>query len=563
MVIFSPFIPFFFYFADKKSGIMVKALEKCCWFDICMDDWTVDDTRSKLRKFMLEKIAKHLGFILEALVEAFPQAILQMVAIVVFKEANPVAITSIMISLFSVATKSLVFSVACALNMKQLLLNWLSAVTDFFGIFVITSWCFYAPSEEAHSDELVEIFNIIRIVWLYKMYICIFPFVGCCSIVLHLIGWHEMYDSAVSNSDSICYKICCIIGIFFVVTILWIAGIICSILCLEILNITIFAGTLFLCGTTRMPETKIGSEYWFTLLSWVKHAKKVCFGQYGNINTKVVSISKQQDKIIRICSINNVLYSDTSDWAYYNDENAQGFLEQCCQENQYMNVSYLNLRQNTSNIKQSQFLHNFFHNWYGAPFFDQVSQYEYYKRMVAQHGGHYYRARQREYAFIVFGMGIVTWFFGPIYLFSRIITMLFPIFIVMICYANDIFIWSVFMINNDNMINIDMFQVIMITVYLFLFIILMVILVLNISEQFLMYHMLGSRSNLKNITNIMTAKKWIKNIRNHYYGVITVPIRRAIVLDVFGNDLGPIILMYLPADDHYEGIEEVVLAKTL
>ena len=59
---------------------------------------------------------------------AFPQAILQLIAIVIYKEANIISIISILLSMLSVASKSFVFSVAFALNLKQLLFNWLCAI---------------------------------------------------------------------------------------------------------------------------------------------------------------------------------------------------------------------------------------------------------------------------------------------------------------------------------------------------------------------------------------------------------------------------------------------------
>ena len=57
---FSPLLPLFFYVADTKNNALVEFIDTFCWFDTYMDDWTIDDDRSKLRKFMLEKLAKHM-----------------------------------------------------------------------------------------------------------------------------------------------------------------------------------------------------------------------------------------------------------------------------------------------------------------------------------------------------------------------------------------------------------------------------------------------------------------------------------------------------------------------
>mmetsp|Transcript_58974 Transcript_58974/g.97543 ORF Transcript_58974/g.97543 Transcript_58974/m.97543 type:complete len:96 (-) Transcript_58974:100-387(-) len=82
-------------------------------------------------------------------------------------------------------------------------------------------------------------------------------------------------------------------------------------------------------------------------------------------------------------------------------------------------------------------------------------------------------------------------------------------------------------------------------------------------QQFLSFHIMPSRENVPDIKDVELATKWINEIRNHYYGVSAVPIRKAIVIDAFGVDIGPIIISYLPADDHFEGMQEIVMAKTL
>eukprot|EP01083_Nonionella_stella_P150456 479297_1 len=126
LLLISPFLPFVFYFTDSKETPLSKFLVKhCCGFNIEMDpDHGTSLRASKLRQFMESKVEKHFGFILEALVEAFPQAILQMIAIVVYNEANVIAIISILVSMLSMASKSFIFSVASAITIKQLMWNW-------------------------------------------------------------------------------------------------------------------------------------------------------------------------------------------------------------------------------------------------------------------------------------------------------------------------------------------------------------------------------------------------------------------------------------------------------
>ena len=59
---------------------------------------------SNITEWIEKKFRKHLGFIMEAVIEAIPQSIIQMIAIVYFQETEWINIISILISLTSVAT---------------------------------------------------------------------------------------------------------------------------------------------------------------------------------------------------------------------------------------------------------------------------------------------------------------------------------------------------------------------------------------------------------------------------------------------------------------------------
>ena len=68
------------------------------------------DRDSALIRWIKTKLNKHLGFILEAAIEAFPQSLLQIIAIVYYQEANYISIISILLSMLSVMSKSLILS---------------------------------------------------------------------------------------------------------------------------------------------------------------------------------------------------------------------------------------------------------------------------------------------------------------------------------------------------------------------------------------------------------------------------------------------------------------------
>ena len=69
MLPLSPLIPFILYFtADSKSKAAIWFKDMCC-FDIRLQKRNISTDKSKLRQFMENKIRKHMGFIVEALVE--------------------------------------------------------------------------------------------------------------------------------------------------------------------------------------------------------------------------------------------------------------------------------------------------------------------------------------------------------------------------------------------------------------------------------------------------------------------------------------------------------------
>merc|ERR1712151_625905 len=70
----------------------------------------LEEHMSEMTKFTVEKFNKHGGFILEAFLEALPQSILQLIAMVYFGETSYIAVGSIILSMTSIMTKSLVIS---------------------------------------------------------------------------------------------------------------------------------------------------------------------------------------------------------------------------------------------------------------------------------------------------------------------------------------------------------------------------------------------------------------------------------------------------------------------
>ena len=135
----TPVISFIFYWCTTyPNNCFMTFLEK--YFDVSDDvgGYTVNENQASMLVWIEKKVNKHIGFIIEAMVEALPQSIIQLIAIVYFQDTQLINVISICISLLSVATKTMVFSIA--IDFRVFIYNWLSLVCDFFGVFAIVSW---------------------------------------------------------------------------------------------------------------------------------------------------------------------------------------------------------------------------------------------------------------------------------------------------------------------------------------------------------------------------------------------------------------------------------------
>ena len=462
---------------------------------------------------------------------AFPQAILQMAAIVIYKEANIIAIISILISMLSVASKSFVFSIATAMTMKQLFFNWLAGIADFFGIFFVVSWVFYEPND----IQLKPAFDVIQDVWLYRLYICTLPIIGVSSIT-GLVYWiGDQWDYTCSKNTFVI-----LVGIF-----MWICGVIGTTLAAEILTWIWPALSLWILGTLRFEDTKATSEFLFTVIGWINSAKK---HRVGSRYKGCTSFTKYQDKMMRLASFNVIALTDKKFKGRYDGDGSydikMGEYLDRERETQYMNVTWTGLRVNSSHPDWSSFWSTFW-MWYGDIWGTvlgdwRVSKYD------------------KEYIFYLITVGAVTWILGPIHLLSRMWTLFYPVWIIFYLYLKyDVNIWT-----TDK---IDLFQVVMITIYIGLCSIIWVLFYFNLREQYVMHHLLPSKRFLLNNGKLteQDSEELLKKITSHYYGIIVIPIRRAMVIEHFGPDLGPIILSYLPNKDEFESNENVKIVKTV
>eukprot|EP01083_Nonionella_stella_P215855 776484_1 len=540
----SPLIPFVFYYSDQPDSRLPTFLKENCCFTLSFHGVSHSKNASKFKQFFESKIQRHAGFIIESLVEAFPQAILQMTAIVIYNEANITSIVSIFISLLSVATKSFVFSLGISSNFKQLFFNWLCACCDFFGIFFIVSWVFWKP----HDEDLQDAFATIQQVWFYKLYIFTFPAIliplsiAYCDYICVLFGeyWDEKW----------CTRICYWFFGTIAFTFLALCAIIASLLVIEITNWTWIALTFLCLGTSRFPTWhKQSLEFWFTILKWINSAQT---HHIGTRYSGCTSYTAKQDKMMRISAANWILNSLMR--KRKRDRSLMKYLQKHQRENQYVNVTMSGIRNNATNSLWKCNSNNAFWDWYSMIWRDVYSDRQ--EKMNQWRQNRTWRNCNDLSTHTIFAVatGLITFVFGPTYLIGRFAHLSFAVFIVLYLYLGyDINIW-----NTDK---IDMFQIVTISIYIALCIVLSVLFYYNAKEQYIMCHLLPSRKHFGNsFKDEAHVESTIKGITNHYYAMRFVPIRRAMIIDIFGPDLGEIIASYLPNDDDFDSAGKLVRA---
>eukprot|EP01084_Bolivina_argentea_P089359 161248_1 len=167
-------VSFIIFFTDNENSKFSQRFKKLTDWDVesSFRNNNLDTTESKMAQWIIKKLSKHIGFIIEAGIEALPQSLLQIIAIVYYKEANYISIISIFLSMFSVMTKSLVFSQG--IDMKTYIWTWLCIVIDFFGIFFSLTFVFYT-NDTVLYPQFFGYFSIVGQIWFYKVIISVSP----------------------------------------------------------------------------------------------------------------------------------------------------------------------------------------------------------------------------------------------------------------------------------------------------------------------------------------------------------------------------------------------------
>eukprot|EP00494_Astrolonche_serrata_P025101 UN25362 len=160
-------------------------------------------------KFIAKKTMSHFGFFLEGITEAIPMSIIQIIAIVVYREAAVVNVISIMLSMVSMGTKAIIGSYSP--HRATSLFNFLCIFADIFKFFTVIAWVF-RDVDDGYDFFLFSglSFDLISLIWCWKVFL-----IGIQVFCFGVFVWSAaLYDELRHNyGGSRCAMICPYLGL--------------------------------------------------------------------------------------------------------------------------------------------------------------------------------------------------------------------------------------------------------------------------------------------------------------------------------------------------------------
>eukprot|EP01083_Nonionella_stella_P041697 112955_1 len=500
----APVLSFLMYFMDDNNGCVTQCVLNRCLrnFQFGFYGFVSSERNSHLHQWFETKISKHIGWILESVLESIPQTVLQMIAIVYYNEINIIFFISIALSMMSISTKSLIFSAAISITNKTMLYTWVSSIADFCGLFMSISWIFY--SNDAFNGAL----KMIRILWVAK--ICVFVVPLCVYLSLNL--WIRAYGrmlwqfSGNSYTTNKCVGGPCVYIVGFVlVTALWAFGVFLGVIGLEIGCFMNLAYGVYSMGHGRVPHSK-SNKIWLNILDFIKNQ---AMSYDIDMHSEIVDahVTRAQDKIVRICSVNRQLLLMKN-----SNPKLHAFLTEKEHKTQFRDVTYVDIRRHTHNEEHGRLLWSKFIDWYT------------------------FQYKQSN------GLDRCFWFFLlyvllPWYGVSRVITVLFPYIILVILH--------IYSGSNAFYADIGTFQIVMLWMYCIFVVLVIILLAANMEDEHIIFHLspekMGSNSLYKYLDDTFYFM-----CKNYYDRLIIKPMILSILCNTFQNDLGTLVFEYIP-----------------
>eukprot|EP01083_Nonionella_stella_P049924 132958_1 len=264
---FCPFMSYILYWASLRNNKLSRLLQciglQCSEYEPPSEKQAEKLGITKLQEYFAEKLVNHTGFVLQALCESFPQSVLQSIAMIVYYDEstyyeNVLSFISILISLISISSKALMLS--GSLNVSTFFFNWLCAICDLFGLYLIFVWVLH------HSNSL----SLFAWIWLWKFVVCTVVPIAVGTFLLAIFIAIDLYDdmTLAMYKESVCEYICkfwIIVGIMIIFAVLWSFAVLLLIIFGEVLCCTWIAIGFYYYNESRFSH----SRTFMKIFSWL------------------------------------------------------------------------------------------------------------------------------------------------------------------------------------------------------------------------------------------------------------------------------------------------------
>ncbi|ETO24032.1 hypothetical protein RFI_13127 [Reticulomyxa filosa] len=177
----SPLLCIIFYCASFPTNIVSTLFRKIglspdeYWPRIYM--YSMNNTEAvDPKKWVDEKLFKNIGIVLEGTIEAIPQILIQMSALIYTQQSDWLSVLSIVLSSLSFANQTIYLT--RPLDISVFLLNWLAIMCDIFGTFASISWAFFPQRKNDCAHLFLNVFvQPLGMVWFAKVMLSTIPFV--------------------------------------------------------------------------------------------------------------------------------------------------------------------------------------------------------------------------------------------------------------------------------------------------------------------------------------------------------------------------------------------------
>lgn len=462
---------------------------------------------------------------------------------------------SILLSMLSVSTKSFILSVVTSFNWTSAILNWLSCVTDFFGIFFIISFAFYVPPSD--DVENINPFQTIQYVWIISILCTIIPFA-----LIGSIGMNTYWTWRLSR------EYWC--GFGFFVQLAWIVGLCITIMGMTISCFVLIAGMMAFNGLANRTSNGYCTNFYLPLIPWIRNARKSKIKDDKDDNDAFI-ITRKQDKIIRICCINRVLFETIKSYnVYMGDRNQysrkRSNADQRYREDRYWTYNkyeqelhdyliengngtkdiydfpYKNVTLKEIKMKSSNYIEKMKNNPNadnGRRRWDKLSDLlDGYQKLQ---GGVYEILDEMMFRNLAL---ILKHFCLPLYLLGRVFNVIFVLFIIgYLSFGHSIHIFTS---------DIPLFQTIMFCCYILLLTLWTITFISLSRQKYILSFVLPSTKSLRCSEHPHVYKAKFEEIKDYYDSLISQPFAQKYCVKRFGNDITLLIMQFY---GHYKGFD--------